>query len=210
MSEIHFGRALEFMSQPQDVEVLRGGNWVLGLMVGWRQEEGSSCRVMVRVTEEGAEKTAWADLHDVRLPEYRDCPPTQSLPLLPRLPPGRMEPMTWSEPDGEWNYQQSPRVSAGRATFHAPPEESGTGRHRELGGSGDSGEGHEDRTSGSRWGEAPASRGHEAGDALPSWWPSSTGPVAPPPEVEPTRLLTVPRPRYREAVAARHGGFTAY
>jgi hypothetical protein len=83
------GRALQFMSQPQDVQVHRGGTWVPGAMVGWRQEEDSCCRVMVRVTEGGVEKTAWADLHDVRLPEHQVCPPTQSLPFLPRLPLGR-------------------------------------------------------------------------------------------------------------------------
>src|SRR5215218_4938264 len=118
VSETNLGRALEFMSQPPDVEVLRGGNWVLGWMVGWRQEEGSSCRVMVRVTERGAEKTAWADLHDVRLPEYCGGPPTQSLPLLPRLPPGRMEQMTWSGSGGEQNDRQSVRDSAEPAAFH--------------------------------------------------------------------------------------------
>src|SRR5215203_7236583 len=42
VSETNLGRALEFMSQPPDVEVLRDGNWVLGWMVGWRQEEGKS------------------------------------------------------------------------------------------------------------------------------------------------------------------------
>ena len=91
MSISTLGRALEFMRTPQDVEVRRGGDWVLGSMIGWRQEEAGSCRVMVRVTEEGADRTAWADLRDVRLPERRSSPPTESLPLLPRLPPGRGE-----------------------------------------------------------------------------------------------------------------------
>ena len=198
MSEPYLGRALEFMSQPQDVEVLRGGNWVLGWMVGWRQEEGSSCRVMVRVTERGAAKTAWADLHDVRLPQYRGCPPTQSLPLLPRLPPGRMEQMTWSGSGSEWDDQQSLRDSPEPAPFHAHDADAATGQ----------------TSSGAGWGNLPASgrprsrHGHDAGASLPSWWPSSAGPVAPP-EGEPTQLLTSAGPRHRETVAARHSGFTA-
>jgi hypothetical protein len=89
MSETTLGRALEFIGQPQDVEVHRGGCWVPGSMVGWRREDGSSCRVMVRVTEGAVKKTAWADLHDVRLAEHRDSPPTESLPFLPRLPERR-------------------------------------------------------------------------------------------------------------------------
>jgi len=227
VSETNLGRALEFMSQPPDVEVLRDGNWVLGWMVGWRQEEGSSCRVMVRVNERGDEKTAWADLHDVRLPEYRGCPPTRSLPLLPRLPAGRMEQMTWSESGGGWNDQQGLREFAeparadgatGRTSLVRAPWDavgSETSRHRALPGIADSGRDHEVRTSGSRWTDVPASRrsgsrgGHEAGASLPSWWPSSTGPV-PQPDVEPTRLLTLSVPRRGRAVAARHGGSTAY
>jgi hypothetical protein len=233
VSEPNLGRALEFMSQPQDVEVLRGGNWVLGWMVGWRQEEGSSCRVMVRVAERGAEKTAWADLHDVRLPEYRGYPPTQSLPLLPRLPPGRLEQMAWSESGGEGGDQQGLRDSPEPATFHAQRADTATGqasllpappgatefesgRHWALAGIGDSGQDHEVRTSGAGWGNVPASRrpgtrhGHDAGASLPSWWPSSPGTGSAAAQGEPTRLLTSSGPRHRETVAARHGGFTAY
>jgi hypothetical protein len=110
------------MSRPQDVEVNRAGHWVHGSMVGWRREEGSSCRVMVRVTERGVEKTAWADLADVRLPEHRSFPRTESLPLLPRLPAPRTEPATG------W----------GPAPVSGPVDDFGleTGRHREPAGSG--------------------------------------------------------------------------
>src|SRR5215207_4612243 len=118
MSEIHFGRALEFKSQPQDVEVLRGGNWVLGRMVGWRQEEGSSCRVMVRVSEHGAEKTAWADLHDVRLAEHRGWPRTELLSFLPRLPPVQPEQMTGAAIGGGCNDHRGHPYSADLAASH--------------------------------------------------------------------------------------------
>ncbi len=83
MSETELGRALQFMQEPQDVEVYRSGGWVFGSMIGWRREEGSSCRIMVRLTERGEEKTAWADLQDVRLAEDGAFPGTQSLPFLP-------------------------------------------------------------------------------------------------------------------------------
>jgi hypothetical protein len=91
VSDTDAGPALVFLERPQDVEVDRGEGWVVGSMVGWRQEDGSTCRVMIRVVERGAERTAWADLHDVRLPEHRSCPPTESLPLVPQLPLGRTE-----------------------------------------------------------------------------------------------------------------------
>jgi hypothetical protein len=108
VSETTLDRALEFMSQPHEVEVHRDGNWVSGAMVGWRQEEDRYCRVMVRVTEGGVEKTAWADLRDVRLAEDRDSPPTESLPFLPRLPEG----------------------GAGQISTTAKDVRPGTGRHR--------------------------------------------------------------------------------
>src|SRR3954465_12285631 len=57
VSETDLGRPLEFMRSPQDVEVHRDGRWVWASMIGWRQEAGSSCRVMVRVVEHGVEKT---------------------------------------------------------------------------------------------------------------------------------------------------------
>lgn len=68
VSAVASQRAIVFMPQPQDVEVFRGLAWVPGSMVGWRHED-SSCRVLVRVTEGLVEKTAWADLEQVRLPD---------------------------------------------------------------------------------------------------------------------------------------------
>ena len=88
MSETTLGRALEFMRQPQDVDVYSSGQWVSASLIGWRQEQGSSCRLMVRISQGGREKTAWAELQDVRLAEHRDSPPTESLPFLPRIPEG--------------------------------------------------------------------------------------------------------------------------
>jgi hypothetical protein len=55
------------MPEPQEVEVYRGQDWVAGSMLGWRRESDRSCRVMVRLTEGRVEKTAWADLEQVRL-----------------------------------------------------------------------------------------------------------------------------------------------
>jgi len=85
VSETTSDRAMVFMHEPQDVEIFRGGHWVLGCMLGWRHEAGSSCWAMVRVTEGGLVQTAWADLEDVRLPELRSPselgPPTVSLAL---------------------------------------------------------------------------------------------------------------------------------
>jgi hypothetical protein len=123
VSETTLGPALEFMRQPHDVDVYRGGYWVPGTMVGWRQEGGSSCRVMVRVTEGGAEKTAWADLQDVRLAEHHDSPPTESLPFLPRLPEGRTQHVTSSTPGNR--TADDVRPGSGR---HRGPAESGHDR----------------------------------------------------------------------------------
>jgi len=61
------GRAMEFLPEPQEVEVYRGQDWVAGSMLGWRRESDGSCRAMVRLTEGRIEKTAWADLEQVRL-----------------------------------------------------------------------------------------------------------------------------------------------
>jgi hypothetical protein len=96
VSESTLGRALEFMREPQDVEVRRDGRWVLASMVGWRQEEGSSCRVMIRIAERGVEKTAWAELSDVRLPEHGNFPRTESIPLRPRLPERTEQATGWT------------------------------------------------------------------------------------------------------------------
>jgi hypothetical protein len=207
VSDGTLGRALEFMSKPKDVEVNRGGHWVHGSMVGWRQEEGDSCRVMVRVTEQGVEKTAWADLSDVRLPEHRSFPRTQSLPILPRLPAARTEQVTRTGTGVAWGREQNPRDFAEPLTWRAPRADSTgwtapvsepaddvgleTGRHREPAGSG-------------HWGE-PAGHG-----VRPSWWPSSGELASTQVEVEPTRLMTLPAPRHWQAAASRHGNFAAY
>ena len=234
MSETNPGRALEFMSRPQDVRVHRGGTWVPGSMVGWRREE-DSCRVMVRVAEGGVEKTAWADLHDLRLPERRICPPTESLPFLPRLPLGRTEEVTRPATSGGWADLRSPRDSAdpvvslgphadlateGTSLASVPTDDVGpeTGRHRAPTGISDGGNaaGHGVRPSGARSSEVPSRSappmhgGHQAGAALASWWPSSEGRASPSREVEPTRLITLPEPRHWQAVALRHGAFVAH
>ena len=207
MSDSTLGRALEFMSKPKDVEVNRDGYWVHGSMVGWRQEEGGSCRVMVRVTERGMEKTAWADLADVRLPEHRSFPRTESLPLLPRLPAPRTEQETLSGTSAAWGARQDPRDLAEPLTWRAPRADTTgwtapvsepaadvgleTGRHREPAGSGH--------------------RGEAAGHGVrSSWWPSSGELASSQVEVEPTRLMTLPAPHHWQTGASRHGNFAAY
>ena len=210
MSETTLGRALEFMGQPQDVEVHRGGRWVLGSMIGWRQEEGSSCRVMVRVTEGGAERTAWAALHDVRLAEHHSYPPTESLPFIPRLPQGSTDEMTRSATSGGpgdlLGLSDFPEPAAASRTVRVPVTadqvEPDIGRH-----------------------QVPAVVRHEGSDR--DLWPSSRtsrpGPARPvarlprereagtPPAssflggVEPTRLLTLPAPHHWKTAAPGPG-----
>jgi hypothetical protein len=213
VSETTLGRALEFMKQPQDVEVHRGGCWVAGVMVGWRQEEGSSCRVMVRIAEGGVERTAWADLHDVRLAEHHSYPPTESLPFIPRLPQGTTWDMTRSEAGGGWSDLHgvsdflepvtpwAPRADAATertstvtATVDASPSD--TGRHRASARIRHEGI---DRTV----------REYEAGGAPASWSPSSGEPSSLHDEVEPTRLLTLPAPHHWKAAVPATGVFRA-
>ena len=76
--------AIEYLPQPQEVEVYRAQRWVLGLMVGWWQRSDDSCRALVRIVEGGTEKTAWAELEHVRLLEYRTptCPEQWTIQLL--------------------------------------------------------------------------------------------------------------------------------
>jgi hypothetical protein len=57
-------------------------------MVGWRHEE-RSCRVLVRVTEGVVDKTAWAELEQVRLPEEAQPRPADPGTVLLTLAVGR-------------------------------------------------------------------------------------------------------------------------
>ena len=118
VSETTLGRALEFMRKPQDVEVQRGADWILGSMIGWRQEDGSSCRVMVRVTERGVERTAWADLHDVRLPEQHGFPQYAIAPAPPTAPERTDGPDDAVGDEGRKGRSRGPRDlrSAGHST----------------------------------------------------------------------------------------------
>jgi hypothetical protein len=181
VSETDLGRALQFMQEPQDVEVYRGGDWVLGSMIGWRREEGCSCRIMVRLAERGEEKTAWADLQDVRLPEDDAFPGTQSLPFLPRLP------QEWTEQSESTETMRSREEPPGPLNFVAPvtfddPRTDARDRSTAL-------ETGRDRA-------AAALVQDPSDDAPTSWWPSWAGP-ADSLEEEPTRLLTLRRPRQR-------------
>jgi hypothetical protein len=229
VSETTLGRALEFVGQPHDVEVHRGGRWVLGSMVGWRQEEGSSCRVMVRVTEGGLERTAWAALQDVRLAEHRTYPPTESLPFIPRLPQGTTDEMTRSatsggcgdllglsdfpEPVSSW----APRADAAasrtvRAMGTADEVEPDTGRHQAPAGVRHEGSDRDLRPSSPTSPPGPARsvarprREHEVGTPAP-WWPSSREPSSLLDGVEPTRLLTLPAPHHWKTAAPGPGVF---
>ena len=199
MSETTLGHALVFMRQPQDVEVHRGGNWALGSMVGWRQEDGSSCRVMIRVSEAGVEKTAWADLHDVRLPAHRSCPPTESLPFLPQLPAGRTEQTTGSGTWGGWGDQQDQCDSAELVTPRIPRADAATGP-MSLVAAPTNGIGPE--TGRHRAPAGTCRREKSVGRVRPPG--SSSG------EVEPTRLLTLPGPCHGQAVTPRHGDVAAH
>ena len=62
-------RAAVFTSSSQDVEVYSAGAWWSGSLLGWRHEPDGSCQVWVRALVGGAERSAWTDLADVRLPE---------------------------------------------------------------------------------------------------------------------------------------------
>ena len=210
MSETTLGRALEFMGHPQDVEVHRGGRWILGSMIGWRQEEGSSCRVMVRVTEGGAERTAWAALHDVRLAERHSYPPTESLPFIPRLPQGTADEMTRSATSGGWGDllgPRPPRADAAasrtvRVAVTADEVEPDTGRHQVPAGVRREGSGRDLR---------PSSRTSPPGPARPVARPPREREAGAPPAssflggVEPTRLLTLPAPHHWKTAAPGRG-----
>ncbi len=204
VSETNLGRALEFMRYPQDVEVHRGGNWGLGSMIGWRQEEGGSCRVMLRVVEDGVEKTVWADLRDVRLAEHGGSPPTESLPFLPRLPDRPTEQQAWSATDAGPDELGLPDTScAGSAhagtgppwLVSAPADDvrRGSGRRRA---SAAIDHGVRTRESGQR--ETTPTRVPVTQRDPRTWMsPSSGWPSSGWDEVEPTRLLELRQPRHR-------------
>jgi hypothetical protein len=209
VSENNLGRPLEFMRNPQDVEVHRGGGWVSGSMIGWRQEERTSCRLMLRVVENGVEKTVWADLSDVRLAEHDGSPATESLPFLPRLPGRQTEQAASSATDagpdelGLLDTSCAARAHAGSGRpwpVSAPPDDVrlDPGRHRASAVTHHS---VRPRESGQR--ETTAARGavtqRDPGTwvAPSSWWHSSEWPASCWDEVEPTRLLELRRPRHR-------------
>ena len=75
---------MEYLPEPQEVEVYRAQSWVLGSMVGWWHRSDDSCRVLVRLTEGHTEKTVWAELEHVRLLEYRTplCPEQWTMRLF--------------------------------------------------------------------------------------------------------------------------------
>ena len=60
-------RAAVFTSQPQEVEVDRGGTWMPGSMLGWRHDDIGGCQVRVRLAS--AAEEIWTGLESVRLPE---------------------------------------------------------------------------------------------------------------------------------------------
>jgi len=62
-------RAAVFTSQPLDVEVYLAGEWLPGLLLGWRHDASGSCQVCVQLTGGGSEKSTWTDLECLRLPE---------------------------------------------------------------------------------------------------------------------------------------------
>jgi len=209
VSENDLGPALQFMRNPQDVEVHRGGSWVAGSMIGWRQEEGTTCRLMLRLVENGVEKTVWADLCDVRLAEHGGSPPTESLPFLPRLPGRPTQQAAWSATDAGPDELGPPDTScAGSAhagtgrpwLVSAPPDDvrHDAGRHRA---SAETHHGVRPRKSGQREttaARAPVTQRDPGTWVSPSsWWPSSEWPASCWEEVEPTRLLELRRPRHR-------------
>src|SRR3712207_6477388 len=67
-------RAAVFTQQSQSVEVHLEGAWWPGSLLGWRHDGGGACEVWVRVTVEGADREAWTDLAEVRLPEVGPAP----------------------------------------------------------------------------------------------------------------------------------------
>ncbi len=221
MSETTLGRALEFMGHPQDVEVHRGGRWIPGSMIGWRQEEGSSCRVMVRVAEGGVGRTAWAALHDVRLAEHRSYPPTESLPFIPRLPQATTDEMTRSATSGGWGelvgLDDVPEPAATSrtvpVTVTGDEVESDTGRHQAPAGVRHDVIDRDLRPSSPTSPPGPSRpvarprREHEAGTPPAPWWPSSREPSSLLDGVEPTRLLTLPAPHHWKTVAPGPGVF---
>jgi len=64
-------RAMVFIGEPQDVDVYRADGWVSGSLLGWRHDDGGSCRLMVRLAVDSMDAVAWADLENVRLPKRR-------------------------------------------------------------------------------------------------------------------------------------------
>jgi len=210
-------RAIVFMSEPQDVEVYRGGDWVLGSMVGWRHEDDSSCWAMVRLTEGRTEKTAWADLEHVRLPEERDSSPAEPRTVLLTLagrpvttpsstpgsvPPRRRRTDAWTEPPSQPVVDRDDEFPW-RAGRHRAP--SAIGRNEAA----DQPDAALETPRGSH---LPAlSRWEPIADLTeetpPSWWSSAAAPALGPVSAELTRPLTLPSPPRRRPSDVEDGAF---
>ena len=67
-------RAAVFTSQPLDVEVYSAGEWLPGLLLGWRHDASGICQVCVQLTGGSSEKSTWTDLECLRLPERHLAP----------------------------------------------------------------------------------------------------------------------------------------
>ena len=121
---------------PQDVEVLQGGAWVPGAMLGWRHDETGGCEawVQLRADVPGVVEGAgtWVGLADVRLPErHLSLAPTPATAAMPAVgaPAAAVRPRR-SRRHGADGTAEQPAVGAGLAGRHRAPAGIVPGRHR--------------------------------------------------------------------------------
>jgi hypothetical protein len=85
--------------EPMPIEFCHGGDWLPGVLLGWRHEWDGSCRVRVQFIVGGLRRSSWMELADVRLPEPE---PTTWAPAPRRSTEPRTRP-DMLLPDRDWS-----------------------------------------------------------------------------------------------------------
>ncbi|MGY1745364.1 hypothetical protein [Blastococcus sp. SYSU D00695] len=90
-----------FLARPKPVEVLHGGRWYIGALLGWRHDADGTCWLRVSARVDGLKQTAWVPLDTVRLPR----PPARpgrapAAPAVGHVPAPRADaPPAWRADD---------------------------------------------------------------------------------------------------------------
>ncbi|NEK57175.1 hypothetical protein GCU56_04715 [Geodermatophilus sabuli] len=86
MSGMTESRAVVFTQLSQHVEVCVDATWWPGVILGWRHDARGACQVRVRAVVAGAEREAWTDLAELRLPEPARDDPARDVPARAPAP----------------------------------------------------------------------------------------------------------------------------